>query len=151
MSTALSTRAYFPLPLLPGPTTTTPPPTLVRNPLRIRQCLLPAVIYSPSLTASPSVVHSSAEAEDMEIYDLYDNSALPSPQPPSSPALQDGMLELDSVLETIDEDSQGLRPEWRKRAYGPHPFAAPANRKPCATNPSMYMGNVVIPPNASWT
>lgn len=54
----------------------------------------------------------------MAIYDLYDNSARPSPQPPASPVLEDARLELDSVLEQMAEESERLRPEWRKRHNG---------------------------------
>ncbi|KAF7337003.1 hypothetical protein MVEN_02136900 [Mycena venus] len=58
----------------------------------------------------------SAEAEDMAIYDLYDNSTRPSPQPPASPVLEDAArLELDSVLDHMAEESKRLRPDWRKR------------------------------------
>ncbi|KAJ7814444.1 hypothetical protein B0H14DRAFT_3747727 [Mycena olivaceomarginata] len=68
-----------------------------------------------------------AEAEDMAIYDLYDNSARPSPQPPASPVLEDARLELDSVLEHMAEDSR-LRPEWRKRHNGRAPLAPLAHK-----------------------
>jgi hypothetical protein len=54
----------------------------------------------------------------MAIYDLYDNSARPSPQAPSSPLLQEARLELDSVLDNMAEDFKRLHPEWRKRRRG---------------------------------
>ncbi|KAJ6620070.1 hypothetical protein B0H10DRAFT_1946364 [Mycena sp. CBHHK59/15] len=67
---------------------------------------------------------SSAEAEDMAIYDLYDNSTRPSPQPPASPLLHDAGLPLNAILEDITEDGC-QRPERRKRAYIPHGAFAP--------------------------
>ncbi|KAJ7249175.1 hypothetical protein B0H12DRAFT_1122212 [Mycena haematopus] len=67
-----------------------------------------------------------AEEEDMAIYDLYDNSTRPSPQPPSSPVLEDVRLELDSVLDDIAEGSKHLRPEWRTRHKGQTSLVPPA-------------------------
>jgi hypothetical protein len=64
----------------------------------------------------------------MAIYDLYDNSARPSPQPPASPVLEDARLELDSVLEHMAEDSARLRPEWRKRHNARAPLAPLAHK-----------------------
>ncbi|KAF7374364.1 hypothetical protein MSAN_00320400 [Mycena sanguinolenta] len=66
------------------------------------------------------------EEEDMALYDLYDNSTRPSPQPPSSPVLEDGRLELDSMLDHIAEDFKHLGPEWRSRHKGQTTFASPA-------------------------
>ncbi|KAJ7111959.1 hypothetical protein C8R44DRAFT_856531 [Mycena epipterygia] len=75
----------------------------------------------------------STETEDMAIYDLYRPS--PSPQPPSSPTLQNTKLELDSVLDTIAEDSKSQRPERRKHTYAPQTAFTPSARKSGDANP----------------
>ncbi|KAJ7067317.1 hypothetical protein C8F01DRAFT_1228029 [Mycena amicta] len=69
--------------------------------------------YSDSASEPPE--DASAEAEDMALYDLYDNSAVASPQPPGSPML--AADELETVLDTLclDPASAKIRHDGRKR------------------------------------
>ncbi|KAK7006175.1 hypothetical protein R3P38DRAFT_3037118 [Favolaschia claudopus] len=69
--------------------------------------------YSDSGSEPPET--RGAEAEDMAIYDLYDNSSFSSPQPPASPALENARLELESMLEQLAEDSKNRRPPLPSR------------------------------------
>nr|GAT47408.1 predicted protein [Mycena chlorophos] len=55
--------------------------------------------YSESGSEPPEEADLAAEAEDMALYDLYNNSAVASPQPPESPLLSPD--EIDTVLDTL--------------------------------------------------
>ncbi|KAJ7016942.1 hypothetical protein C8F04DRAFT_1158608 [Mycena alexandri] len=73
----------------------------------------------------------SAEAEDMDLYELYNNSACTSPQPPVSPAPKNAELEPHSE----PEGSKTLHPEWRQCGRG----QAPTTFKSCKANPDVVV------------